>query len=687
MAFNVKSSKREQITVLEPESLPFKYLYLRNIDIPVRDGAILKGHLWIPKDAWEGDLKVGTLVEYIPYRTDVTIQRDSIRHPYYAGNGLASLRIDMRGSASSDGVLTDEYLKLEQDDALDAFDYIVKQKWSNGKIGMFGKSWGGFNGLQVAARRHPALKAVISLMSTDDRYSDDVHYRGGCVFASNMLWWGSTMAAYAPRPQDPRVVGDSWKENWKQRIEVAPMVKHWLEHQTRDEYWKHGSICEDYNQVDIPVMLIGGWKDGYTTPVFRMVDKLPHPQSCGIVGPWVHEYPEMATPGPKIGYQQLSLKWFKKWLHDEGEIELPRMTAYMQDPVGIEDSYDYRNGHWVSTNDVKFKKGMELSLGANNELVVAAPAEINYSFSGVESHGLFRGTWCPFGYPGDFPSDQKSEDARCLCFDTEELTESLELLGEPKLTVTLSSDKKLANLSARLVDLYPGKENVLLSWGQLNLTHHKSHEHPEYLQVGEKYTIELNLDVVGVKIEKGHKLRLALSSVDWPQAWPSPETPTLTLTGGKLWLPQVDEAAVVQSPDFGTPSIVRKIKTQVDKPDSRTKTITYDCTTYEWIIKDIADDGEVTLPEFNELSGIYNGACNVNTWKIKENDPLSAYNECQYDYWMGRKEDNWNVRMDTRATMTSDKDNFYLHNKIVAYDNDEIFVEKEWTDTIKRVYN
>ncbi|KAG7792625.1 hypothetical protein KL910_000865 [Ogataea haglerorum] len=687
MAFNVRESERDPVAVLDPASLPYEILKFEDIDIPVRDGAILKGHLWIPKEAWEGRIRVGTLVEYIPYRADVTIQRDAIRHPYYAGNGLASLRIDMRGSSSSDGVLTDEYLKVEQDDALDAFDHIVAQKWSNGRIGMFGKSWGGFNGLQVAARRHPALKAVISLMSTDDRYSDDVHYRGGCVLATDMLWWGSTMAAYAPRPQDPRVVGDGWRENWKQRIEVVPMVKHWLEHQTRDEYWKHGSICEDYSQVDIPVMLVGGWRDGYTSPVFRMVKNLPHPESCGLVGPWVHEYPEMAKPGPKIGYQQLSLKWFKKWLHDEGELHLPRLTAYIQDPSGIEDSYEYRNGRWVSTDSVDFSGGLEYALTPDNKLSIGQTATLDYRFSGALSHGLFRGNFCPFGYPGDFPADQRYEDAKCLCFDSAELAEAVNLLGEPKINLTLSSDKKLANVSVRLVDLYPGGEHVLLSWGQLNLSHRNSHEHPEYLEEGRPYDVEVKLDVLGVKLEKGHRLRVALSTCDWPQAWPSAETPTLTLHGGKLVLPLLDETTLVAAPDLGTPSICRPIKTTIDVPDGRKKTVEFDCTTFEWTLRDVEDAGQVTMPEYGNLSGIYHGSCNTNVWKIKENDPLSAYNECVYSYSMGRREDGWNVKMETTAVLWADAENFHLSNKIVAWENDELVAEKKWVDVIKRVYN
>ncbi len=240
-------------------------------------------------------------MEYLPYRKDdFTAIRDSIRHPYFAGHGYASIRVDIRGTGNSDGHLPDEYLKQEQDDALEVFDWIGKQSWATGDVGMIGKSWGGFNGLQIAARQHPALKAVISLCSTDDRYADDVHYRGGNILASDMLWWASTMFAYSARPQDPEVVGESWKDNWLERLNTTPYVHEWMRHQARDAYWKHGSICEDYSKVDIPVFTVSGWQDGYTDRVFRLLENLPYAK--GLIGPWAHEFPEVATPEPAMDF-------------------------------------------------------------------------------------------------------------------------------------------------------------------------------------------------------------------------------------------------------------------------------------------------------------------------------------------------------------------------------------------------
>jgi putative hydrolase, CocE/NonD family len=169
------------------------------------------------------------ILEYLPYRKrDGTAERDHLTHPYFAGNGYACIRVDMRGSGESDGLLDDEYLKQEQDDCLEVLKWIATQPWCTGSIGMIGISWGGFNGLQVAARRPAELKAVISLCSTDDRYADDIHFMGGCLLNDN-LQWASVMLGYMSRTPDKALLGDAWRDVWLKRLNHQPLlVAHWL---------------------------------------------------------------------------------------------------------------------------------------------------------------------------------------------------------------------------------------------------------------------------------------------------------------------------------------------------------------------------------------------------------------------------------------------------------------------------
>ncbi|MFO8042315.1 MAG: CocE/NonD family hydrolase, partial [Alkalispirochaeta sp.] len=219
---------------------------LEHVWIPMRDGTRLSARVWLPETAVAAGGRPGTpapaILEYIPYRKrDMTRGRDGSMHPYFASFGYASIRVDLRGSGDSEGVLTDEYLPQELDDGEDVIAWLAEQEWCDGQVGMIGISWGGFNGLQIAARRPPQLKAVVSVCSTDDRYADDVHYMGGALLGDNISW-ASTMLAYNSMPPDPALVGDRWREMWLDRLNGSGLwLKTWLEHQHRDEYWKHGS--------------------------------------------------------------------------------------------------------------------------------------------------------------------------------------------------------------------------------------------------------------------------------------------------------------------------------------------------------------------------------------------------------------------------------------------------------------
>ena len=213
--------------------------------IPMSDGIHLAGRVWRP--ATSGQRPVPAVLEFIPYRQrDLTAVRDSMHHPYLAGHGYACVRVDLRGSGDSEGVLTDEYLEQELRDAEEVLAWLAAQPWCNGRTGMMGISWGGFNALQVAARRPPEPRAIAAVSFTDDRYADDVHYMGGCLLTDN-LSWASTMLAYNSCPPDPEVVGERWREMWHERLRGSGLwLAEWLRHQHRDDYWRHGSVCEDY---------------------------------------------------------------------------------------------------------------------------------------------------------------------------------------------------------------------------------------------------------------------------------------------------------------------------------------------------------------------------------------------------------------------------------------------------------
>ncbi|WP_327124618.1 CocE/NonD family hydrolase [Nitrincola sp. A-D6] len=229
-------------------------------------------------------------MEYLPYRKrDLTRSRDTENFNYLAGHGYVCLRVDMRGSGDSEGLLLDEYTQMEQLDAVKVIAWIAEQQWCDGKVGMMGISWGGFNSLQVAARRPPALKAIISDCFSDDLYDNNMHYMGGCLLGDN-LSEATVMFAFNSLPPDPAVVGDKWRDMWLERLqENDPWIIKWLEHQHRSAYWSTASVCEDFAAIQCPVYAIGGWADGFTNSVFRLLENLEVPCK-GLIGPWGHLY-------------------------------------------------------------------------------------------------------------------------------------------------------------------------------------------------------------------------------------------------------------------------------------------------------------------------------------------------------------------------------------------------------------
>ena len=314
-------------------TLPRAARVIEHTAIPLKDGTRLAARIWLPDDAEQNP--VPAILEYLPYRKrDGTYERDSLTHPWLAGHGYAGVRVDIRGSGESEGLLSDEYAQQEQDDALEIIAWLAAQPWCNGAVGMMGISWGGFNGLQVAARQPPALKAIVTICSTDDRYADDVHYMGGAKLNAGFGWAAFFFGAMC-HPPDPALVGDRWREMWLKRLANVPLfLELWMRHQRRDAYWRHGSVCEDFSAIRCPVYAVGGWTDGYTNAIPRLLERLAVPRK-GLIGPWAHAYPHFALPGPQIGFLQDMLRWWDRWLKgvETGVMDEPMLRAWMTDSV------------------------------------------------------------------------------------------------------------------------------------------------------------------------------------------------------------------------------------------------------------------------------------------------------------------------------------------------------------------
>jgi uncharacterized protein len=666
---------------------PHAVRVIENSWIPMSDGCRLAARIWLPADAETAP--VPAILEYIPYRKrDFTRARDEPMHHYFAGYGYAAVRVDLRGSGDSDGLLLDEYLKQEHDDALEVIRWIAQQPWCSGSVGMMGKSWGGFNSLQVAARRPPELKAIITVCSTDDRYLDDVHYMGGCLLNEN-LTWGSVLMSYNAYPPDPELVGERWRAMWRDRLEHAVFFpERWLGHPHRDDYWKHGSVSEDYGAIISPVYAIGGWSDAYSNAISRLLARLKAPRK-GLIGPWAHLYPHDGVPGPAIGFLQEALRWWDQWLKgiDSGIMAEPMLRVWMQESVRPRPFHKQRPGRWVAEKQWPSPRITLTRYWLNpDRLASLSTEETQIDCRSPQTTGLGAGEWCGFGAPGEALPDQRADDGCSLTFDSEALPERLEILGAPAATLEVAADQRVAFVAVRLNDVAPDGTSGRVTYGLLNLTHRDGHEQPKPLEPGKRYLVTVTMNNVAYAFPAGHKVRLAVSTCYWPIAWPTPQPVTLSLFSGKSFLdlpmrpPDPSDAALrpFEPPERAAAELTER------RPAAVKRIVERDRTTNETVYTVSSGPGDMDSPKLIGIKAIdlEVGHTMLKRFRIGEEDPATAQAEVIHKTWICRGA--WKIRVETHTCCSSNSDDFILQAEVRAYEDDEQFFRREWVCRVKR---
>jgi uncharacterized protein len=298
-----------------------------HVFITVEDGTRLAATLYLP----DGEGPWPAILEALPYRKDDITE--SYRPEYERlrdEGGYVVCRVDVRGTGSSEGIAIDEYPAQEQRDLCDVIAWLASQPWSTGAVGMYGTSYSGFNSIQVAMERPPALRAIIPIFATDDRYADDVHYFGGVLKALDTVDYPAYMTAMNALPPVPALAGADWRERWRERVMGSePWVIRWLEHQRAGAYWRHGSLRPHYDAIEAATMIIAGWADGYTNNSLRTMAELRCPKRL-ILGPWAHASIETSSPGPNIDIVAEQLRWWDRWLRglDNGVDREPQIVLF-----------------------------------------------------------------------------------------------------------------------------------------------------------------------------------------------------------------------------------------------------------------------------------------------------------------------------------------------------------------------
>ena len=579
-------------------------------------------------------------------------------------------------------MLTDEYSQAEQDDGLEVIAWIARQDWCSGAVGMMGISWGGFNALQIAALRPPALKAIITVCSTDDRYRDDVHFMGGALLNAK-LGWASVFQLFMAHPPDPALVGESWREMWLRRLNETPLfLANWLRHQRRDAYWKHGSINQDYAAIACPVLAVGGWTDAYTNAIPRLLAHLSVPRQ-GLIGPWAHRYPHIALPAPPIGFLQEALRWWDHWLKgiDNGVMAQPMLRAWMMESVRPAPWHAERPGRWIAEPAWPAATNPRLLFLTGAGLHDAHADDTAVSVQTPQSLGAASGSWCPFGMGADDAGDQREDDARSVVFDTPPLDQAIEILGAPTVELEIAADRPQANLIVRLCDVHPDGASLRVSYGVLNLTHRDSDESPAPLVPGQRTRIRIRLNDCGFRFPPGHRVRLAISTTYWPMIWPGPEAAAVTLFAGNSVLslperePRPEDAHLppMPPPETAPPGA----RTVLHEGSSRRES-GLDIGTGEHFHRGVDEPSLVRI----DAIGIELGNHGHSEFRIMDDDPLIAGAELHRSQTVARGD--WRVRTELTTQLSATHEAFRVRVTLAAYEGDAPVCRREWDEVIPR---
>lgn len=658
--------------------------------VPLADGTRLAARIWLPK-ATDGEL-VPAVLEYLPYRKrDGTAARDESNFPWFARAGIAGVRVDITGHGESDGVFDDEYSQRELDQGVEVINWITSQPWCNGHVGMMGISWGGFNGMQIAAMHPEPLKAVISIGTTVDRYNDDIHYKNGCHLDSD-FYWSNMMLTYASRPPDPQL-RNNWQALWKERLRQQPFpLETWLKHQRRDAFWQHGSICEDYAGYTVPTLIIGGWADHYSNAPPTLAAN-----AKGIVkainGPWIHKYPHFAWPRPRMDFHAEAIAWWNHWLRPDPDVssadtektgdsvdDLPVYRAFVATAVRPGKERRQEQGRWVACNEWPLTgKPERFYLGSENSLQVAAPGEALKSICSPQDCGVACGERFSLAPDSDLAADQRIDDGGSLVFRSAVLDSPLEVLGRPVLRLSVAIDKPIGNLCARLIDVHPDGAAYRVSYGVLNLAHRHSNENPVPMTPGEFETIEIPLDECAYRFAPGHCWQLSLSTAYWPAVQPPPESVTATLALGShcfIELPSTEGTAACEVPEPENQQLFPEYP--LHSAASKERRVEHDLQQGITRYHVHSDSGEEEVPGH----GMRTRHVRDETWSICPDDPATAEATGTHTWWSARGD--WKIRTQIDTHIGCDLHHYHLKASVRAWIDEELISERDWNCQIER---
>ncbi len=654
---------------------------IKEVWIPMSDGTQLAADLYLPQPG-NGSNRYPVLLEYLPYRKD---EHRKLRYPvfsYFVQRGYIIARVDIRGTGRSEGkLIAYEYTEQEKKDGLEVIDWLSRQSFSTGSIGMFGISWGGFNAIQIAMRQPPALKAILAMMATDDIYEDDVHFIDGMMHIDSYEI-GRDIKNIIPGAPDYSIEGNYFEE----KFDTEPWLLIYKRNQRDSDFWDQGSLNHDYASLQTPIFMISGWYDGYRDSTPRILKKVTAPKKA-IVGPWNHTFPHMAEPPPATEWRFEAVRWFDHWLKgaDNGIMDEPTLAVYIRENHGPGQP-DSIPGYWEWIEDWPSNDIVDSLLFLSpGQLTGTSSKKVNnqslayHPSAGIQASGsvMWWGDWSP---------DISKSDSSSLVFETEPLEKDIVILGLPKLKFNASLTGKQAHFIARLSDVSPNQNVTLITGAGLNGTHRNSSKEPEPLEPGTTYPLEIEMHFTSWTFKKGHKIRLSISNGQWPMVWPNPSTMEMTMElGGEdpsfLSLPLFKGTEGNDRPAFKLPANDPELKG-------------YQTTKYGTIsgfaeiseTKYLPETGITQVIASNSWETVYPWSKWTNTEEIihqvVDEDPAKTSVESTYSITIETTDRvlTWTGILD----FSSDKDNFYYSYIRNLTEGDSLLRTRAWKETIPR---
>ncbi|HWD29186.1 MAG TPA: CocE/NonD family hydrolase [Rhizomicrobium sp.] len=586
--------------------------------IPRDHGRWLHARLWRP----DGEGRWPAILESSPYRAgDLFRPLVDGQLGWFAQHGYAVLAIDIAGSGNSPGLLHDEYEAQEIGDLVAAIDWASRQDWCDGGVGLCGLSWAAFAALRAAARRPPALKAMVLGGVSEDGWRTDIHYIGGVPYVAQVDWAGVMLMLNA-LPPDPAQFRGDWRAEWRARLaNDTPWLLRWLAHPARDDTWVAKAAPADGT---VPLLLYAGLADKYAASVLRIAQSWRGPIRT-ILGPWEHTPPDIAARGPRIGMRQETLRWWDAYLKGRDAPRAPRFSLW----TGAPDAQgDLADGAW---------RGCD-----------ALPTRTT-TLRGADGWRTLSGA----AARPDVLTADLYEDAPAPCDLTDAIvasapaTEVMDLAGVPQLRLTARSESN-AHLVARLIDIAPDGTAVRMVTGATLL---------------EGADVDLALPPVGWRVMPGHRIALALCADGWPTFWHPLPDGAVAVRDVSLALPVLERAhQIAFEPSTASRGAgIEKLKWLTPAaPPSRAGVLAHDSASAAHHLTATGTDYAI-----------------ASRFEIAEDGAAKSYRAAF-------ERSDWRIRIETRLEMSSTPDAYHIHWRIEAHEGDTLVHRVDETRKIPR---